>query len=1017
MRANHFRLITLGRLTLLGPSGEEEVSIGRRLRKLAVLAVLALSRRPVSRDSLVEMFWPEEDGERARHSLSNALSELRRTLGARAINARDTHVSLDSELLLSVDAVAFAEAVDGRDYAHALTLYGGGFLDNYYMEGSVAFEQWAMRERRRLEAMFAKACSAQCALLSREGRWDEVHAIAARWCESDPTSPEGITYLLNATRAPGTRRALSSAIEEYETLRQRLQTDLDVPPPRVAQELAARIREDLNAMGPATIEVPEPTSAPLVQEAPAIAAPAEAPTASPVEQAGSDSEVAPSATPVPFLPPLDQGTEEPTTVAVRLAPRPRARVLMVAAVAAMAVVVSVAIIRGDKGADRRGRSSAAKPIIAVLDAQVRTGDSSAVWLAQGLPQMILGKLSHNASVEVIRPENIRAVIERSGADSAVSLSDDRMRDIARRVGATMVAHGTLTQDGKRLVLELSMMDVASGARVQSAVLSGVDALAVADEAAVRILGAVNIGAPGPQFSDLETTSVEAYQHFMKYLDVGRAGRITEAKRELDLAIALDSGFIPAVRARIFAAIGDEDAPLVERLRATLLQHADRFTEFDRLDDEVNAAFYSGRHEESEALARETVRRYPRDPRAYTLLQRVLSSHGKFAEALSVAERALALDSLAIDAGTGPCSPCLGLESVVGLRWVLGDLQGAADRAHRWIRAQPDGASAWSALAWTYSYMQRPDSALLLMRRTVALASGEFWATEQWIRMLLVARQYELADSAIRSLETSTPGAHEEAAVDLRAQLLREQGRAREAEHLLQRYLVAVPASRRSVNMYLAPVLRSLGDNAGAAQRYHELVHAPNEGPVTLPVVSTSARGFCWHHALVADAIAADGSLTALQASVDTLSRGCTTSYYGRDWKLHHHVLGLLALREGRYADAERELTAATWSRAETWGRTTVELARAQLALGKPVQAVATLRDGYVTRLDAMGRYVTISEFDYWMSRAFAQAGATDSARTYSRYVRRAWAAADPEVKRLLADLPTDEASGVKPAAR
>jgi hypothetical protein len=53
----------------------------------------------------------------------------------------------------------------------------------------------------------------------------------------------------------------------------------------------------------------------------------------------------------------------------------------------------------------------------------------------------------------------------------------------------------------------------------------------------------------------------------------------------------------------------------------------------------------------------------------------------------------------------------------------------------------------------------------------------------------------------------------------------------------------------------------------------------------------------------------------------------------------------------------------------------------------------------------MGRYVPISQLDFHMARAFAQAGESDSARIYAAFVRTAWRDADPEIRRQLAQLP------------
>src|SRR5690242_15641191 len=102
---NRFRLITLGRLTLVGVTGDEDSFLAKRRVKLALLAVLALAKRPMPRGTLVEMFWGDQDETRARHSLSNALSALRRTLGPRAITTRGSHVSLAPDAPLTADAV------------------------------------------------------------------------------------------------------------------------------------------------------------------------------------------------------------------------------------------------------------------------------------------------------------------------------------------------------------------------------------------------------------------------------------------------------------------------------------------------------------------------------------------------------------------------------------------------------------------------------------------------------------------------------------------------------------------------------------------------------------------------------------------------------------------------------------------------------------------------------------------------------------------------------------------------
>jgi tetratricopeptide (TPR) repeat protein len=343
-------------------------------------------------------------------------------------------------------------------------------------------------------------------------------------------------------------------------------------------------------------------------------------------------------------------------------------------------------------------------------------------------------------------------------------------------------------------------------------------------------------------------------------------------------------------------------------------------------------------------------------------------------------------------------------TIVALRWQRADFQGAADWARKWIRIQPDGASAWSALAWAYSYMQRPDSALSAMQRASALSGGDLWASEGIARILIVSRRYAAADSAIAAMAAGPSSLQRsETVADLRSILARERGQYRASSRVMQELGVASPHASGFADIIAADNMRLLGNYTEAARRHDGMVH-PASLKLSLPIPAGSARAFCWSHALAADAYAPTRDTVALKAIADTLELGCTRSFYSRDWLLYHHVRGLVAAQAHRYAEAEREFKQATYILAEGWARTTVELAKTQAAAGRPRDAIATLRTAYATRLDAMGRYVPISELDYHMSKLFAQAGQTDSARVYGDYARRAWKDADPEARRLLGEL-------------
>src|SRR6185437_2733199 len=113
---SRFQLRTLGRLALLDASGHEDPSLATRPRKLARLAWLALRpERRATRDRIIGVFWGERDEERARNSLSDAVSHLRRVLGRESIRRQGAAIVVVADAPLEVDARDLAAAAARGD--------------------------------------------------------------------------------------------------------------------------------------------------------------------------------------------------------------------------------------------------------------------------------------------------------------------------------------------------------------------------------------------------------------------------------------------------------------------------------------------------------------------------------------------------------------------------------------------------------------------------------------------------------------------------------------------------------------------------------------------------------------------------------------------------------------------------------------------------------------------------------------------------------------------------------------
>ena len=1056
---NSFRLITLGRLALITPLGAEEESLGKRRRKLALLAVLALSKQPLSRDFLVDMFWGDQDEERARHSLSDTLSHLRRVLGRDAIATRRTEVALDGEALLSVDAQEFAEAVAEREYETAVSLYRGQFLDGVHVGSSPRWEHFAERERGRLHTLFLQSCDKQCALLARTRRWDECAALAQRWLDAAPMSSDAALYQLNALKAPGTREADQQALNAYESLRRRLAREFDTAPEGVVVSLAHDIAGRLAASAPpdappspdlstlpaspmrtssdaAGVRHPTPGGIVVRDSAAAAAALSSTTTtesatvlarstdpavarATPAESQSRDTPAPPPlvmytpAAPAPAPPPQRRSEQFPSytdtlPVPLRRKRRIRQRIgytLLGSAAGLILAVIMFVMAAGGGGSGGAGGSpgpradAGVKPTLAVASIWVASTDTSLAWLGDGLPQMIAAKLFHSSAVEVVPPTQVRAVRVRSGRDDASRLTAEDIVEIGKRTGASVVAAGNITRNQSGLILDLSVYDVATGKPVSLDALAAPDAIALADKAAARLLAAGGAGGSGPQLAGVETPNVEAYQHFMRSLQAGEEGRFNESVREVDAAIALDSGFVAALQRRLEMAVNGNETELVPRLHDALRKNESRSSEWDRLTAEAWVAYYNGEHARSEARALQLVERYPRDPRAIGLLATFYTMHARWADAEKVLERLLALDSLGIRAGNGPCVACAYYGGLGGVRQLRGDWDGAERSMRRWVEVQPEAPAAWGTLATVLGNRGRFDDALAAARRAIVVSGGEGTYLVSYARLLLMARRFEAVDSA---LATWTAAPLRVEAYDIRALLDRERGRLRASNRWVEMALAADPGSG-PLRLMEANSLGRLGAYDSASAMYERVTHGRPGERVQFPLLGGTARAFTWHHALLADAIAGQGDTLRLRALADTLEVAGSRSYYGRDWRLHEHVRGLVAMQGGRYEEGAERFQSALYGPAG-WTRTNAELAKAYLALGRPRDALATLRDAYMAPLDASARYVPRSELDLLMAVAFKRANAPDSAAVYAGHVRRAWRDADPEVRRMLEEL-------------
>lgn len=262
------RLQLFGGARIVGSDGLPMQGRSAHRRRLAVLAILGAARgRPVGRERITSLLWPDADPTDARHSLVESLSVVRRELGVDPFLCTGDEVALDPAVLDS-DVDEFVRAVAAGNAARAAELYAGSFLEGFVVKDAPEFDRWTEEERNALAAMLARALEAEAG--RREAGGDAAGAVELlrRLVALDRYSSRVAMRLARALAAAGdTAAAVQHLTVHIAVLRQELELE---PPPEVLaalEELRRRTSLRPHAAGEPS---PRPTDAAAPAETSAV---------------------------------------------------------------------------------------------------------------------------------------------------------------------------------------------------------------------------------------------------------------------------------------------------------------------------------------------------------------------------------------------------------------------------------------------------------------------------------------------------------------------------------------------------------------------------------------------------------------------------------------------------------------------------------------------------------------------------------------------------------------------------
>ncbi len=198
-----------------------------------LLVYLALQNdKPIPRELLAALFWPEESETNARNNLRQTLFRLRKLLNDLdeptqpflLVTRQTVQFNPDSDFALDVQQ--FLQAVDGGDLATAVTHYHGDLLPGFTCD-SLEFESWLRQERETLHTLALETMLEAGRDYLRNGRYPQAQTIARQQLSLEPWREQAHRQLMQALALAGDR---ANALNQFKLCQTVLWEEVRVEP-------------------------------------------------------------------------------------------------------------------------------------------------------------------------------------------------------------------------------------------------------------------------------------------------------------------------------------------------------------------------------------------------------------------------------------------------------------------------------------------------------------------------------------------------------------------------------------------------------------------------------------------------------------------------------------------------------------------------------------------------------------------------------------------------------------------
>ena len=393
--------------------------------------------------------------------------------------------------------------------------------------------------------------------------------------------------------------------------------------------------------------------------------------------------------------------------------------------------------------------------LAVISFENQTGDTSYDYLQKAIPNLLITSLEQSGGLYVATWERLRDLLKQAGKDEMEFIDSDTGFDLCRREGIAAIVLGSFVKAGDMFATDVKVLDVETKKILKSASSRGKSVDSILERQIDELSGEISrgIGLSGQQtradvqkIADVITSSMDAYNEFLKGIEKYERYYYEEARRLFETAIKLDPDFAAAHQwlALTYGKLGDTKATTETLIRAKTL--AEKTNEKDRLN--IYALYAQVIEKDLEKRIRileELAAKYPREKRIHYNLGIHYWNKKEFAAAIDAYSKALALDPLYGSAlnGLGYTYADMGnyekaieyfekyasvspgdanpLDSLAEIYFQTGQLDQSIEKYRAAVEAKPDFFEAYWRVAYVYALKEEYQKALEWIDRLIATA--------------------------------------------------------------------------------------------------------------------------------------------------------------------------------------------------------------------------------------------------------------------------------------------------------